>query len=134
MQGMTASMTNTGFVALPILHSIYGQPAVLPAAVATVFVAAAMFPATVILLAILVGLLLLLGWANLASVLVARAAAREGELAVKAALGASRAALLRERVAETIVLCVLGGGVGLVLGRVATRILIALALQSGRIH
>ena len=48
--GMTAAMTNTGFVALPILHSIYGQPAVLPAAVATVFVAAVMFPVTVILL------------------------------------------------------------------------------------
>jgi malonate transporter len=48
--GMTAAMTNTGFVALPILHSIYGQPAVLPAAVATVFVATVMFPATVILL------------------------------------------------------------------------------------
>ena len=43
-------MTNTGFVALPILHSIYGQPAVLPAAIATVFVAGVMFPATVILL------------------------------------------------------------------------------------
>ena len=50
MDGMTAAMTNTGFVALPILHSIYGQPAVLPAAVATVFVAAVMFPTTVILL------------------------------------------------------------------------------------
>jgi malonate transporter and related proteins len=49
--GMIAAMTNTGFVALPILHSIYGQPAVLPAAIATVFVAAVMFPATVILLA-----------------------------------------------------------------------------------
>jgi malonate transporter and related proteins len=48
--GMTAAMTNTGFVALPILHSIYGQPAVLPAAIATVFVAAVMFPVTVILL------------------------------------------------------------------------------------
>ena len=48
--GMTAAMTNTGFVALPILHAIYGQPAVLPAAVATVFVAAVMFPITVILL------------------------------------------------------------------------------------
>src|SRR6201985_1023206 len=47
---MTAPMTNTGFVALPILHAIYGQPAVLPAAVATVFVAAVMFPITVILL------------------------------------------------------------------------------------
>jgi predicted permease len=48
--GMTAAMTNTGFVALPILHAVYGQPAVLPAAVATVFVAAVMFPITVILL------------------------------------------------------------------------------------
>jgi malonate transporter and related proteins len=48
--GMAAAMTNTGFVALPILHSIYGQPAVLPAAIATVFVAAVMFPVTVILL------------------------------------------------------------------------------------
>ena len=50
MYGMAAAMTNTGFVALPILHSIYGQPAVLPAAVATVFVAAVMFPIAVILL------------------------------------------------------------------------------------
>ena len=50
IHGMTAAMTNTGFVALPILHSIYGQPAVLPAAIATVFVAGVMFPATVILL------------------------------------------------------------------------------------
>jgi predicted permease len=47
--GMTAAMTNTGFVALPILHAVYGQPAVLPAAVATVFVAAVMFPITVVL-------------------------------------------------------------------------------------
>ncbi len=45
-------MTNTGFVALPILHAIYGQPAVLPAAIATLFVAAVMFPATVVLLEI----------------------------------------------------------------------------------
>ena len=50
MYGMAAAMTNTGFVALPILHSIYGQPAVLPAAVATVFVAAVMFPIAVIML------------------------------------------------------------------------------------
>ena len=50
IHGMAAAMTNTGFVALPILHAIYGQPAVLPAAVATVFVAGVMFPITVILL------------------------------------------------------------------------------------
>jgi predicted permease len=48
--GMTAAMTNTGFIALPILHSMYGQPAVLPAAIATIFVAGVMFPVAVILL------------------------------------------------------------------------------------
>lgn len=50
MHGMAASMTNTGFVALPILQAIYGPRAVLPAAIATVFVAVVMFPAAVILL------------------------------------------------------------------------------------
>ena len=50
MHGMAASMTNTGFVALPVLAAIYGQRAVLPAAIATVFVAVVMFPAAVILL------------------------------------------------------------------------------------
>jgi hypothetical protein len=50
MQGMAASMTNTGFVALPILQAIYGPRAVLPAAIATVFVAVVMFPIAVILL------------------------------------------------------------------------------------
>jgi len=50
MHGMAASMTNTGFVALPVLQAIYGPHAVLPAAIATVFVAVVMFPAAVILL------------------------------------------------------------------------------------
>jgi malonate transporter and related proteins len=50
MHGMAASMTNTGFVALPVLQAIYGQHAVLPAAIATVFVAVVMFPIAVILL------------------------------------------------------------------------------------
>ena len=48
MYGMAASMTNTGFVALPVLQAIYGQRAVLPAAIATVFVAVVMFPVAVI--------------------------------------------------------------------------------------
>jgi malonate transporter len=48
MQGWAASMTNTGFVALPILQATYGPPAVLPAAIATVFVAVVMFPCAVV--------------------------------------------------------------------------------------
>src|SRR3954470_20392244 len=50
MHGMAASMTNTGFVALPVLQAIYGRRAVWPAAIATIFVAVVMFPTTVILL------------------------------------------------------------------------------------
>ena len=50
MDGMSASMTNTGFVALPVLQAIYGQRTVLPAAIATVFVAVVMFPLAVVLL------------------------------------------------------------------------------------
>jgi hypothetical protein len=50
MYGIAAAMTNTGFVALPVLHAIYGQPAVLPAAIATVFVAIVLFPLAVVLL------------------------------------------------------------------------------------
>ena len=49
MQGWAASMTNTGFVALPILQATYGPRAVLPAAIATVFVAVVMFPSAAIL-------------------------------------------------------------------------------------
>jgi predicted permease len=49
MQGWAASMTNTGFVALSVLQATYGARAVLPAAIATVFVVVVMFPAAVIL-------------------------------------------------------------------------------------
>jgi malonate transporter and related proteins len=49
MQGWAASMTNTGFVALPVLQATYGARAVLPAAIATVFVAVVMFPAAVLM-------------------------------------------------------------------------------------
>jgi malonate transporter len=44
------SMTNTGFVALPILKALFGQPGVLAAAIATIFVGAILFPVLVMLL------------------------------------------------------------------------------------
>lgn len=52
MAGTLASMTNTGFVALPILQALYGEAGVVPAAVATAFVGAVMFPLVVLLLEI----------------------------------------------------------------------------------
>ncbi|MEI5996135.1 AEC family transporter [Paraburkholderia bengalensis] len=52
MLGAAVSMTNTGFVALPILKSLFGQPGVLAAAIATIFVGAIIFPVLVVLLEI----------------------------------------------------------------------------------
>lgn len=50
MLGLSASMTNTAFVALPILHRLYGPSGVLPAAIATMFIALVMFPMAALLL------------------------------------------------------------------------------------
>jgi predicted permease len=61
------------------------------------------------------GCLLLIACLNIANLLVARATSRRKESAIRTALGGSRAQLIREQVTESLLLCMAGGGLGLLL-------------------
>jgi putative ABC transport system permease protein len=80
-------------------------------------------PARTVLLVLLAasGLIFIIACSNVANLILARSVRREGELAIRAALGAGRAALRRTLLAESLVLC----GAGAILGVIIARPMVA---------
>ena len=89
------------------------------------------FSTALVVLMCMVGLVLLIACANVANLLIARAFARQKEIAVRLSLGSSRGRLVRQLLVESLVLSMFGGVAGIGLAFVLTRGLLSLVPSQG---